>query len=91
MEGDRDDEDWPDIESNFAVLAANPLTILDLVQAVAAARQKEQERPTDEELAALGKLVRDLVAYIGKQASTPDPDRDALLLHARQLLGLTGI
>lgn len=88
LHADQDDEEWPVIKSNFQVLAAEPQTILELV---AAARTNEQ-LPSLEEMQALAKLIRDLTGYIKMQVDyKPDPVRDDLLTHARQLLGVTGL
>jgi len=47
---------------------------------------------SEEELQALGKLIRDLTGYLKLTAGDKsDPVRDDLLLQARQLLGVTGI
>src|SRR5688572_25758494 len=45
---DRDDEEWPVIESNFHILAADPERIVGLI----------------EQMEAFGKLVRDMSGYI---------------------------
>lgn len=47
---------------------------------------------SNDELAALGKMIRDLTGYIRLTAGgKPDPVRDDLLLQANQLLGLAGL
>lgn len=85
---DQDDEEWPEIESNFHVLAADPQKILELV----AAARANAAVPTREEMQAIARLVRDLVGYIKLNASdNRDPVREDLLLQARQLLGLAGL
>ena len=74
-DGDRDDEEWPVVESNFHVLAADPERILALVA----------------NLEAMGKLVRDLSGYLKLAGrDKPDPVRDDLLAQARQLLADNG-
>lgn len=75
-DGDRDDEEWPVVESNFHVLAADPDRIIVLVA----------------QLEAMGKLVRDLTGYIKLAGrDKPDPVRDDLLAQARQLLDASGL
>ena len=74
--GDREDEEWPVVESNFHVLAADPDRILALVG----------------NLEAMGKLVRDMAGYIKLTGrDKPDPVRDDLLTQARQLLAANGL
>lgn len=83
--GDRDDEEWPVVESNFHVLAADPARIIDMVT------ELEQWRtgPSRGETAALLQLVRDLTGYIRMTAGDKaDPVRDDLLDQARMLLGV---
>lgn len=88
MEADREDEDWPVVESNFHCIAAEPARILAMVEAL----EQFQQLPSPDELAVLGKLVRDLTGYIKMTAGDkPDPVRDDLLLQARMLLGMTGL
>lgn len=88
IQADREDDEWPEIESNFHCVAAEPERILDMVQAL----EQFQQLPTDEEMAALAKLVRDLAGYIKMTAGDkPDPAREDLLQQAKMLLGMTGL
>lgn len=83
--GDRDDEEWPVVQSNFHCVAAEPARILEM------ATELEQWRagPSQEETAALLQLVRDLTGYIRMTAGDKaDPVRDDLLSQARMLLGV---
>lgn len=84
---DEGEEDAAGALAEFRSIA-DPQTVLELIQLV----ENTTSRISDEELQALGKLIRDLTGYIkmhgGIQA---DPVRDDLLLQARQLLGLTGL
>lgn len=74
--GDRDDEEWPVVESNFHVLAADPERILQLVQY----------------LEGMGKLVKDLNGYLKLAGGDkPDPVREDLAEQSRQLLRQLGI
>jgi hypothetical protein len=73
---DRDDEEWPVIESNFHILAADPERIVGLI----------------EQMEAFGKLLRDMSGYIKLAGrDKPDPVRDDLLAQARQLLEDAGL
>lgn len=70
---------------------AGPSTVSEMAQ-----RIEDLERMdriiSEEELRALGKVMRDLAGYIKLTAGDkPGPVRDDLLLQCRQLLGVTGI
>lgn len=76
QQGDRDDEEWPVVESNFHVLAADPDRILALLR----------------QLEAMSKLVRDMSGYMKLAGrDKPDVVRDDLLAQARQLLQTSGL
>lgn len=76
QQGDRDDEEWPVVESNFHVLAADPDRILALLR----------------QLEAMSKLVRDMSGYMKLAGrDKPDAVRDDLLAQARQLLQTSGL
>jgi hypothetical protein len=82
-----DDDEEPSGRSNFRSIA-DPQTVLELVQIA----EKAEKGISEEELRALGKLIRDLTGYINMNGGTgPGPVRDDLLLQARQLMGVTGI
>ena len=67
---------------------ADPQTVLDLVTIA----EKAGQGISEEELLALGNLVRDLTGYITLHCgSGSDSARDDMLLQAGHLLGLTGI
>jgi hypothetical protein len=84
---DPDDEDAAGRLAEFRSIA-DPRTVLELVEKV----ETQEGTISEEELQALGKLVRDLTGYIKLHGGIkPDPIRDDLLLQARQLLGVTGI
>ncbi|GAC1411453.1 MAG: hypothetical protein NVSMB6_12710 [Burkholderiaceae bacterium] len=68
----------------------DPQSALELI-AIAQAQEDAEARISDEELAALAKLVRDLTGYIKFTATKPNPVRDDLLLQATQLLNLAGL
>lgn len=78
------DEKW---QAEFCSVV-DPQTVSEMAR-----RLERWERViSEEELQALGKLVRDLAGYIKLTAGDkPDPIREDLLLQARQLLGLAGI
>jgi hypothetical protein len=77
-------EDWkPEYCS-----VVDPSTTLEMVQRI----EHLERAMSEEELQAIGKLIRDLTGYIKMHSGiNPDPVRDDLLLQARQLLGVTGI
>ena len=58
----------------------DPVSVLALIDLV-------EKHITDEEIAALHQIISDLSNYI--QAMAPCADADALLLRARQIIGLT--
>jgi len=58
----------------------DPLSVLALIDMV-------ENRITDEEIAALHQIINDMGKYI--HSAAPGADADALLLKARQLVGLT--
>lgn len=81
---DEDDEDAAGRLAEFRSIA-DPRTVLELTQMAEATL-------SEEELHALGKLIRDLTGYIKMNGGIkPDPVRDDLLLQARQLLGVIGV
>ncbi|HEV2612556.1 MAG TPA: hypothetical protein VGU61_20000 [Noviherbaspirillum sp.] len=78
-----DKEHW---RNDFCAIVA-PEVVLSLI-----ADLEKPPRISEEELQALGKLVRDLTGFIKlRTGDASDPVRDDLLLQARQLLGLAGI
>lgn len=84
---DPDDEDAAGRLAEFRSIA-DPRTVLELAEKV----EKHEGSISEEELQALGKLIRDLTGYIKLNSGIkPDPIRDDLLLQARQLLGVAGI
>ncbi|HZW13222.1 MAG TPA: hypothetical protein VFF81_08545 [Noviherbaspirillum sp.] len=88
LDADQVSDDWPSVQSNFYNIAAEPHVNLDLV----AITRKLDSTPSQEELQALGKLVKDLTGVIKLSCGdTTDAVRDDLLLQARQLLGLIGL
>lgn len=69
-----------------------PSIALEMARRIECLEQGERVLVSEEELQALGKLVRDLTGYIKlTTGDKPDPVRDDLLLQARQLLGVAGI
>jgi hypothetical protein len=68
-----------------------PSTAIEMAQRIEGLQRMDQS-VSEEEMRALGKLVRDLTGYIKLTAGDKhDPVRDDLLLQARQLLGVIGI
>lgn len=82
-----DGEDWM---AEYCSIV-DPTTVIEMAHRIEQLERLEHAMSV-EELRALGELVRDLTGYIRlSSGDKPDPVRDDLLLHARQLLGLSGI
>jgi hypothetical protein len=85
-----DDEEWPDVRSRYHVMAGTPQTVLALVAELE--KVPHQNQLSQEELEALGQLVRHMADYIKRNANgKADAEREDLLAQSRQLLGLTGL
>jgi hypothetical protein len=85
-----DDEEWPDVRSRYHVLAGAPQTVLALVAELE--KVPPQNQLSQEELEALGLLIRHMADYIKRNANgKADGERDDLLAQSRRLLGLTGL
>jgi hypothetical protein len=85
-----DDEEWPDVRSRYHVMAGAPQTVLALVAELE--KVPPQNQLSQEELDALGQLVRHMADFIKRNAGgKADAERDDLLAQSRRLLGLTGL
>lgn len=88
MHIDDDDEERAVIESDYHCIAAAPEAILALIQAV----EHYQQQPGAEDVAALAKIIRDLIVYITMKAGgKPDRVCDDLLQQSKALLGVLGL